>query len=960
MIRRDRPIIGRPCDISITGGVSYMAKSKNNSNRSLVIVESPAKARTIAKYLGPGFDVESSIGHIRDLPSNAAEVPEEYKKESWSRLGVNVDEGFEPLYVIPASKLAQVRKLRGQLKGADTLYLATDGDREGEAIAWHLAEVLKPKCTVKRMVFDEITKSAITRALETPRSIDEKLVSAQETRRVLDRLYGYEVSPILWRKVKPKLSAGRVQSVATKLVVERERERMRFLRAIYWDAEAQLKTRAEKPARLDTKLVKVDGRRIASGKDFANDTGKLIKPDDVRLLTADDAHAIVAALEKAEFTVSEVTEKPFTNRPHAPFITSTLQQEAARKLGFGARRAMRVAQSLYEGGHITYMRTDSTTLSSQAINAARTQVEELYGREYLPDDPRAYTKKSKNAQEAHEAIRPAGESFRTPKSLESELESDQWKLYELIWKRTVASQMKDAKGMRTGIRLQAPAGTYGTAEFTVSGRVIKFPGFLRAYVEGSDDPDGELEDKERILPDLSVGQVLDPEKIVGIEHSTQPPARFTEASLVKTLEERGIGRPSTYASIIQTIQDRGYVWHKGTALVPTFTAFAVTNLLQTHMTHLVDYEFTANMEDVLDAIASGEKAAGPWLHEFYFGVSNGNGDGDGTNKQSMGLKALLAEGGENIDPRLVSRIPIGKMPDGEEAVVRVGRYGPYIQLGETDTRFSVPDEIAPDELTIEKIVELAEQAALGDKVLGQHPESSLPVYIKTGRFGPYVQLGDPERTEKGTIKKGSKPKMASLWPHMSLETLCLEDALMLLSFPRDVGNHPTTGEMITAQDGRYGPYLRMGKDSRSLASHDQLPTITVEQCVEIFNQPKRRGRGSTAVAIAELGKHPETELDITVRNGRFGPYVSDGVVNATIPKDKEPESVTLEDALKLIAAREQKLRDQGKDPRAPKGKKTAKKSTAKKKTAKKKTAKKKTVKKKTAAKKKVASAVAAE
>jgi len=919
-----------------TRKVITVAKKSQHTAKALVIVESPAKAKTIGRYLGTEFEVESSIGHIRDLPSTAAEIPAEVKSESWARLGVNVDAGFEPLYVIPSGKKAQVRKLRSRLKRATELYLATDGDREGEAIAWHLAEVLEPKCPVRRLVFDEITKSAIQQALAEPREIDQRLVDAQETRRILDRLFGYEVSPVLWRKVKPKLSAGRVQSVATRLVVERERDRMRFVRAAYWDIEASLRAEAKEQP-VDVKLVAVDGDRIATGKDFDPDTGKLKAKRGVVLLDQARAERLAEALKPTTFMVTEKTEKPFTHRPYAPFITSTLQQESARKLRYGAQRTMRIAQSLYEGGYITYMRTDSTTLSGQAVQAARAQASELYGDDYLPDKARVYASKSKNAQEAHEAIRPTGETFRTPKSLEGELSADQLKVYELIWQRTVASQMKDARGKRTTVRVEADGGAAGKAAFTASGKVIEFPGFLRAYVEGADDPDAELEDKEKILPPLSEGQALQAERVEAIGHETVPPARYTEASLVKSLEELGIGRPSTYATIIQTIQDRGYVVHKGSALVPTFTAFAVTALLEKHLTNLVDYEFTARMEGVLDAIANGERDAGPWLHDFYFGASNNGRDSE--HDTDVGLKPMVNEHSDEIDPRQISCIPIGTSSNGEPVVVRVGRYGPYIQIGDNGKRASVPEDLAPDEVTVNAAEELVREAEHGDRVLGHDQDTGKPIYIKTGRFGPYVQLGDPELTEKGNIKKGTKPKMASLWPSMSVESLTLEQARLLLAFPREVGIHPETNEPITAQDGRFGPYLKMGTDSRSLPDHEKMASITLEEAVEIFKQPKGRQRAAAATLKEDLGKHPETKLTLQVRSGRFGP----------IPKAKDPASITLEEAVELIAAREQRMRDQGKDPRAPKAKRSSAKKAGKKTS--KASGKKKSAKKKTSAKK---------
>jgi DNA topoisomerase-1 len=916
-----------------------MAK-KANGSYALVIVESPAKARTIEGYLGDGFIVESSVGHIRDLPSSAREIPANVSSEPWARLGVNVDDNFAPLYVIPASKQPQVTKLRKLLKGADALFLACDEDREGEAIAWHLTEVLKPKVPVRRMVFDEITRPAIEAAIESTRDIDQRLVSAQESRRILDRLYGYEISPVLWRKVKPKLSAGRVQSVATRLVVERERIRMRFHQSEYWDLEAEFKTDEGK---LTAGLIELGDLPVATGRHFVETTGELEDPSAVAHLQAEDATQLTASLRAQTFTVSQVTEKPFTNKPYAPFITSTLQQEAGRKLRFTAQRTMRLAQSLYENGFITYMRTDSTTLSSQALNAARSQVAELYGQQYLPDEPRVYRSRSKNAQEAHEAVRPAGEAFRTPKQVSSQLDPDQLKLYDLIWKRTVASQMKDAHGMRTNVRISAPTADRGTAVFSTSGKVITFPGFLRAYVEGSDDPAAALDDQEKVLPPVKQDQVVATQKIEPQQHFTQPKGRYTEASLIREMEERGIGRPSTYASIIQTIQDRGYVRVKGSALVPTFTAFAVVNLLEKHLPDLVDYGFTARMEDGLDTISRGEADAVPWLHNFYFGEQTSSG---GDRLAEVGLKDLIGSHADEIDPRSISAIPLGKTPAGEEIVCRVGRYGPYIQIGEQDLRATVPDEIAPDELTVERAVQLLHDAEQGDKELGIDPQTDKPVYMKTGRFGPYVQLGDPELTPKGNVKAGGKPKMASLWPTMSIESVTIEEALMLLSFPREVGEHPETHEAITAQDGRYGPYIKMGTESRSLTDHDKLGTVTIEEAVELLKQPSSRGRSrSGGTSLAELGNHPTSELPISVKSGRYGNYVTDGEVNATIPKEKEPEDITLDQAVELIAIREQKMRDQGKDPRA---KKAPKKKAAKKKPAKKKAAKKKAPKKKTA------------
>ena len=872
----------------------------------LIIVESPAKARTISRFLGDDYMVESSIGHIRDLPSTASEIPAKYKKEKWARLGVDVEQDFKPLYVIPLSKKKQVETLKKKLKGATELYLATDEDREGEAIAWHLIEVLKPTIPVKRMVFHEITKAAIAQALESPREIDDQLVAAQEARRILDRLVGYEVSPVLWRKLRPKLSAGRVQSVATRLIVAREEARMRFIEGGFSRIEARLATDGE--AAFAARLAELGGRKVATGKDFDSETGKP-KDQTVLILDGQTAKAVAAELAESSFTVDEVKEKPFTNKPYPPFMTSTLQQEAARKLRFNAQRTMRVAQSLYENGYITYMRTDSFTLSSEALSAARSQVIELYGDDFLPEKPRVYKSKSKNAQEAHEAIRPAGERFRTPKSLAGELERDQLRLYELIWKRTLASQMRDATGVRTSVSISAPTVGHGVASFTTSGKVITFPGFLRAYVESSDDPRAEMPDEETLLPQLSPGQALATERIDATDHTTQPPPRYTEATLVKELEARGIGRPSTYASIIQTIQDRGYVWHKSQTLVPTFTAIAVVRLLETHLPDLVDYDFTARMEDELDAIAEGKRETVPWLHDFYFGGSTG---GNGRPIMRMGLQGLLTETTEGIHPREASTIPIGMTDGGEEIVVRIGRFGPYVQIGEEGARATVPDELPPDELTVERALTLVEQAESGGRSLGEHPETGEVIHIKEGRYGPYVQLGENDGD--------AKPKMASLWPGMTMDTVTLEDAVKLLSFPREVGPHPSTGEIITAQVGRYGPYISMGKENRSLPDHESLLTLMVDGAVELFKQPKGgRGRGSAAV-LKELGPHPESKESLQVKTGRFGPYVTDGTVNATIPKGTDPESLTMDQAVDLIAKREERMREQGKDPRAKKKK----------------------------------------
>ena len=878
--------------------------------RRLVIVESPAKARTISQYLGSDYVEESSIGHIRDLPSSAREIPEKYKKEKWARLGVNIEKDFEPLYVVPASKNEQVKKLKALLKDADELYLATDEDREGEAIAWHLLEVLKPRVPVYRMVFHEITRSAIEEAIANPRDLDDFLVRAQESRRILDRLFGYEVSPVLWKKVAPRLSAGRVQSVAVRLVVEREQQRMRFKTAGFWDVDATLATREAGHEPFAARLVELDGKRVAQGRDFNPETGELANADAV-LLDEAAARGVAAAVESSPFAVAEVTERPFTQRPPAPFITSSLQQEAARKLRYSAQRTMQVAQRLYENGYITYMRTDSPTLSSQAIEAARRQVTSLYGAEYLPERPRVYTSKSKGAQEAHEAIRPAGETFRTPDQVARELDADAQRLYDLVWKRTVASQMRDANGMRTNVRLTVPAAEHGDATFQTSGKVITFPGFLRAYVEGSDDPDAELEDQERVLPPLAVGQPVDPRAVEAKGHETQPPARYTEASLIRELEERGIGRPSTYASIIQTVQDRGYVWKKGTALIPTFTAFAVVNLLRVHFPDLVDYGFTARMEERLDEIAGGERQSKPWLHAFYFGDPNAPETEPMTRN---GLHKTIDEGWEAIDARAISSIPLGEDEQGREIAVRVGRYGPYVQIGDSDERASLPMEIAPDEITLDEVGRLLHQESLSDRSLGNDPETQQPVYLKTGRFGPYFQIGeDPEPKSK------DKPRRASLWPGMTMEDVTLEDALMALEFPKVLGQHPDTGKDVTAQDGPNGPYVKSGTDSRSIeGGHAEMAELDLEGALRILAQPKQFGRRQAQSVLKDLGEHPDTKLNLSVRSGRFGPYVTDGTVNASVPKGRDPAALTTEEAVELIAAREEKLRSEGKDPRAKK------------------------------------------
>jgi DNA topoisomerase-1 len=881
----------------------------------LVIVESPAKARTIAGYLGDDYVVESSIGHIRDLPRNAADVPAAYKGESWARLGVDTDNDFKPLYVVSPDKKDQVKNLKKLLKNASELYLATDEDREGEAIAWHLLEVLSPQVPVRRMVFHEITPEAIQRSIDEPREIDRRLVDAQEARRILDRLYGYEVSPVLWKKVMPRLSAGRVQSVATRIVVDRERARMRFTAAGYWDVEGTFEASAG--ADFPATLVALDGRRLATGKDF-DENGDLTA--DVARLDEQGAGALVEALGGADFATRSVEAKPYTRKPYAPFMTSTLQQEAGRKLRFSSARTMSTAQRLYENGYITYMRTDSTTLSDTALSAARSQLGEKYGAEYLPDKPRIYTRKVKNAQEAHEAIRPAGDRFRDPASLRGQINQDEFRLYELIWRRTVASQMTDARGRSVQVRLGATAADGRDAEFGAGGKTILFPGFLRAYVEGSDDPEGELEDQERILPDLEEGAGLEARTLEPKGHETQPPARFTEASLVRRLEELGVGRPSTYASIISTIQDRGYVWKKGSALVPSFTAFAVITVLEQHFPDLVDYAFTARMEDDLDGIAAGEAQAIPWLSRFYFGEG----------EEGLALKELVEANLGDIDARAVNSIPLGVDADGVEIVARVGRYGPYLQRGE-DTA-SIPDDLPPDELTVERAVELVE-APSGDRALGTDPDSGLTVLVRNGRFGAYIQLGDADEVDE-------KPRTGSLFTDMDPATVDLDTALKLLSLPRSVGTDPADGEEILVQNGRYGPYLKKGKETRSIEREDQLFTITLDECLALLKEPKRRGRQAKP-PLKELGEDPVSGGDIVLKDGRYGPYVTDGEVNASLRKGDDVATIEHERAVELLAERRAKA--------PPKKKAAKKKTTTKKKPAAKKKA---TTKKKPAAKKK--------
>ncbi|REE74108.1 DNA topoisomerase I [Rhodococcus wratislaviensis] len=960
-------------------GSAQGAAGASGQPRRLVIVESPTKARKIAPYLGKNYVVEASVGHIRDLPRGAADVPAKYKGESWARLGVNVDHDFEPLYVVSPEKKSKVTELKSLLKDADELFLATDPDREGEAIAWHLLETLKPKIPVRRMVFHEITEPAIRAAAEDTRELDNDLVDAQETRRILDRLYGYEVSPVLWKKVMPRLSAGRVQSVATRVIVQRERERMAFRSASYWDISATLDAGAEaSPRSFGARLVSVDGSRVATGRDFGAD-GQL-KTSTVTVLDEARAQRLAESLAGVDLTVSSAESKPYTRKPYAPFMTSTLQQEAGRKLRFTSERTMRIAQRLYENGYITYMRTDSTTLSSSAIAAARAQATELYGAEYVHDTPRQYTRKVKNAQEAHEAIRPAGDVFQTPGQLHSRLDTDEFRLYELIWQRTVASQMADARGTTLTLRITGTAGTGEECTFSASGRTITFAGFLKAYVESVDEEaGGQSDDAESRLPVLVEGQAVTATKLDPDGHTTNPPARYTEASLIKTLEELGIGRPSTYSSIIKTILDRGYVYKRGSALVPSWVAFAVIGLLEMHFGRLVDFDFTAGMEDDLDAIAGGREQRGNWLSSFYFGGDHG---AEGSVAREGGLKKMVGVNLEEIDAREVNSIRLFDDAEGREVHVRVGRFGPYLERmvqnpddPEGDLisqRANLPDDLPPDELTPEYAEKLFSTPQEGRK-LGVDPLTGHEIVAKEGRFGPYVteilpepepepepavvpvtdESGDGTTKTKTAAKKapakkaakkatGPKPRTGSLLKSMDLATVTLDDALKLLSLPRVVGVDPESKEEITAQNGRYGPYLKKGTDSRSLATEDQMFTVTLDEALKIYAEPKRRGRQAAATPpLRELGVDSVSEKPMVIKDGRFGPYVTDGETNASLRKGDEVESITDARASELLADRRARgpVKKKAAAKKAP-AKKAAKKTAAKKAPAKKAAAKK--------------------
>jgi len=851
----------------------------------LVIVESPAKARKIGSFLGDEYVVEASVGHIRDLPQRAADIPKEYKKFAWAKEGVNIEEEFAPLYVINPDKKSKVAELKELMKDADELILATDEDREGEAIAWHLIEVLRPKIPVRRMVFHEITKDAIQKAAKETRDLDYRLVDAQETRRVLDRLYGYRLSPVLWKKVMPRISAGRVQSVATRLIVERERERMAFISSSWWDLAAACE------AGFSARLLSLNGKRVAATNDFdANGGIKDKSAANILLLDEAAARELVQSLQGQSLVVKSLEESPRTERPKPPFTTSTMQQDAGSRLGWGAQLTMRIAQRLYENGYITYMRTDSVTLSSSSITAARSSAQALYGKEFVPATPRVYEGKTKNAQEAHEAIRPAGESFRTPGELAPELSRDEFALYDLIWKRTIASQMSDAKKQQMRVDFDVKTKTGEDAIFRANGSVITFAGFLAAYEDIVEDK-SDVEDTDRRLPAMSVGEKIKVNEYSCEGHETKPPARYTEPTLVKKLEELGIGRPSTFASIMQTIQDRGYVAKRGRALVPTFLAFSVTGLLEQHFTKLIDYEFTASMEEDLDRIANGEEERVAWLTKFFYGTEN-----------NPGLADLSADLGA-IDAQAINTMKMG-----EDIEIRVGRFGAYLQQGQGDDRkfANIPEQMAPDELTLPVAIELLAKPS-GERKLGVDPETGLEVIAKSGRFGAYITEVFPEEiVEEGAKKKrkkkdAPKPKTASLLSTMSLDTVDLSDALRLLSLPRSLGSYQD--ETITVQNGRYGPYMKHGADSRTLTSEDQLFSIGLEEAIEIYKQPKVRRRGVAKPPLKELGKDPQTEREVIVKDGRFGVYVTDGETNATLRRGDAVELLTLERALELLAGR---------------------------------------------------------
>ncbi len=859
-------------------------RARRAGGSTLVIVESPTKARTIKAFLPAGYRVEASMGHVRDLPGDAKEIPAKFKPLEWSRLGVNVAEDFEPLYIVPADKRGVVRDLKAALDDADELILATDEDREGESISWHLQELLKPRVPVRRMVFHEITREAIQEALDHTREIDDRLVRAQETRRILDRLVGYTLSPLLWKKIAWGLSAGRVQSVAMRLLVVRERERRAFRAGTYWDLVAEL---SHQKQTFKAELVAVDGRKVATGRDFDESTGKLAEGKDVVLLGGAEAEALRTRLLETSWQVTATEEKPSIRRPWPPFTTSTLQQEANRKLRLSARDAMRTAQSLYERGFITYMRTDSVHLSDQAVSAARNAVTGLYGKEYLPAEPRRYTNKSANAQEAHEAIRPAGSFFKLPN--ETGLEGRELALYDLIWKRTVASQMADAR--QTGIAVTIDA---ANATFRATGKRIDFAGFLRAYVEGSDDPEAALEDQEIILPPLKEGDQPRCESLEAVSHETQPPARFTEATLVKALEADGVGRPSTYASIIGTILERGYAQRAGQALVPTFTAFAVTALLEEHFPHLVDEGFTASMEETLDEISEGHAEWLPYLREFYLGTD--------------GLQQQVQLHEKQIDPAHARTVELGDL----DAKVKIGKFGPYVEVerdGES-IKASIPKDAAPADLNSEQVETILRQKIEGPDELGRHPETNEPIFLLTGQYGPYLQLGE-------IVEGGPKPKRASLPRGVKPENVTMEMAVGLLSLPRNLGPHPADQRPVFAGLGRFGPYIvhdkgKDGKDYRSLKGEDNVLTVQLARALELLAQPKQgRGRRAAPTPIRVIGSHPDDKEPVGLYDGQYGPYVKHGDVSASVPKGSDPADLTLPEAIELLAARRASMRGGG-------------------------------------------------
>ena len=975
-------------------------ESDAGQGKTLVIVESATKAKKIQPYLGDDYIVEASVGHIRDLPRGAADVPAKFKKESWARLGVNPDDDFTPLYVVSPDKKKKVADLKKKLKQCDQLYLATDPDREGEAIAWHLLEVLKPKVPVRRMVFNEITKSAILEAAENTRELDADLIDAQETRRILDRLYGYEVSPVLWKKVMPRLSAGRVQSVATRVIVQRERERMAFQRAEYWDLLAELDTgntnaSAENPRTFEARLSGLDGKRVAVGRDFGDDGELKASRDggDVVVVGKQQAEQLAGGLQGAEMSVASVEEKPYTRKPFAPFMTSTLQQDAGRRLHFTSERTMRIAQRLYENGYITYMRTDSTSLSQQGLKAARSAATNIYGAEYVADSPRIYDRKVKNSQEAHEAIRPAGENFATPGQLSSQLDAEEFKLYDLIWKRTVASQMTDAKGTSMKVTVTGETSARGDdsaqrVEFTATGRTITFPGFLRAYEDSATgSKGGKKKDSEARLPRLSEGAALTANSVSAEGHSTNPPARYTESSLVKKMEDLGIGRPSTYASIIKTIKDRGYVVSRGNALVPSWVAFAVVGLLEENFSELVDFDFTSLMEDELDAIATGNRDRTQWLNGFYFGSNDDNSAAVSIARHG-GLKSVIDVNLEQIDARKVNSLKLYTDSEGRDVFVRVGRYGPYIErrVGEENgepvyQRANLAESTSPDELN-EELAEKLFVTPQGGRELGENPANGRTVVAKEGRFGPYVteqvrddereraeadaeqivaqerEAEDAERAEQGKRKKNwetktaakqkekriaqlveekLKPATASLFQSMDPASVTLDEALQLLSLPREVGVDPSDEKMITAQNGRYGPYLKKGNDSRSLANEEQIFSITLDEARRIYAEPKRRGRAAAQPPLKQLGDNDVSGKPMTVKDGRFGPYVTDGETNASLRRGDKPEAMTDARANELLSERRAKNAEKSTSKATKKttkktAKKTAKKSSAKKST----------------------------